>query len=154
MRIRKIFLSIFRKKNYYMKAMLSMIFVFTFIVCFSTCKTAINGCTDSSATNYNSKATEDDGSCIYGGQLVFWTGQTIAYTGDADSVFVNGKYIGSITNSYASQPTCNASGCVTYNAAVASYSWVNKYYRSYSLNHTSSGTAGILANNCTPVKVY
>ena len=56
---------------------------------FSSCKkeedevvtpTAINGCTDSQATNYNANATNDDASCIYNIADAVWavTSQTVA----------------------------------------------------------------------------
>tara|TARA_X000000368_G_C22931266_1_gene667727 strand:+ start:277 stop:642 length:366 start_codon:yes stop_codon:yes gene_type:complete len=42
---------------------------------FSSCEKeedAILGCTDATANNYNSLATENDGSCIYAGQISFY----------------------------------------------------------------------------------
>lgn len=46
----------------------------------SSCKKKVSGCTDASADNFNSNATEDDGSCLhskhigdsYGGGTVIW----------------------------------------------------------------------------------
>ena len=154
MRNSKLFLASVEKKNTIIKAMFLKSMLFVFLVCFTTCKTPINGCTDSSAINYNSKATEDDGSCIYGGQLVFWTSTTIPYSpGNVDSVFVNGTYVGAITVAYPSAPACYSNGCYTYNAAAATYTWKNKLYRNFSLT-TTGGASTIVANNCTTVKVY
>jgi hypothetical protein len=137
-----------------MKSGLSMVLMLVLLLSMTSCKTTVNGCTDSSAINYNSKATQDDGSCQYGGQLIFWTNAPIGYApGNADSVFINGTYVGSITNAYATAPACYSGGCYTYNGGAASYTWKNKYYQNFTL-HTTTGTAAILANSCTPVKVY
>lgn len=35
-------------------------------------KEKVKGCTTSSATNFNSSAQEDDGSCAYNGKATFW----------------------------------------------------------------------------------
>ena len=44
---------------------ISIIFLLCFIMRFSTCKKEVDGCTDSSAMNYLSDATSNDGSCIF-----------------------------------------------------------------------------------------
>ena len=48
--------------NGLMKRGLSIVFMIAILLSVTTCKTTVNGCTDSSAINYNSKATQDDGS--------------------------------------------------------------------------------------------
>jgi len=48
--------------------MKKIIFCLLVIVCFvslNSCKKKITGCTNDTATNYNPKATDDDGSCTY-----------------------------------------------------------------------------------------
>ena len=44
---------------------ISLIFLLSISVIFSSCKKEIDGCTDSAAINYISDATSNDGSCIY-----------------------------------------------------------------------------------------
>src|SRR5579859_6134915 len=81
-----------------------------------------NGCTDPKATNYNSSASSNDGSCQYQGSIVFWWNQTTKNDFLADSLtatsilfYVNGTQIGSVTNnssapSWPSAPSCGATG--------------------------------------------
>ncbi len=38
---------------------------FSLILFFSSCEKSVSGCTDSNANNFNSEATEDDGSCTF-----------------------------------------------------------------------------------------
>lgn len=46
--------------------MKNILFLFLVVsIGFSSCKKKVNGCTDSTATNYNIEATDDDGSCTY-----------------------------------------------------------------------------------------
>lgn len=75
------------------------------------------GCTDPSATNYNSAAKKNDGSCTYQTNLIFWQNQSAAESWAPLGVtslkyYVNGTYVGSsvATEYYPSQPSCSANG--------------------------------------------
>ena len=83
-----------------------------------SCK--VEGCTDADSVNYDASADEDDGTCEYEGNFVFWYNQTTAgnlIENDAQSltIYVDGKVIGSYaTNVYfASAPSCSESSVVT-----------------------------------------
>lgn len=65
-----------------MKKIIISLLLLTCILTLNSCKKKISGCTDSAATNYNSKANDDDGSCTYpptytigesyGGGIIFY----------------------------------------------------------------------------------
>ncbi len=64
-----------RKKINGMKKVLSVLAVS--ILFFATgCKK--EGCTNQDATNYSSEADDDDGSCSFEGEVVFWYGESVA----------------------------------------------------------------------------
>ena len=44
---------------------LSAILITTFLIFLNSCEEEESGCTDTTACNYDSSATEDDNSCIY-----------------------------------------------------------------------------------------
>lgn len=70
------------------------------------------GCTDQNATNYNSSAKKDDGSCKYpDAKLSFYTSQGTYYD---FAIFVNSNYVGELTQYFPSgKPICAQSGTLT-----------------------------------------
>lgn len=112
----------------------------------SSCKK--EGCTDDLATNFDTKAKKDDGSCEFEGKVMFWTDC-------ADccqiAVKVDDKFIGNTTFSYNSEPVapnCIATGCVTTTLPVGSYSWSGT---ETCLNILVGGSFTITENGCTVV---
>lgn len=63
---------------------ITSLFLFVTIISFTNCKKKVKGCTNKDATNYNSNATDDDGSCVmakklgdtFGGGIVFYVDAT------------------------------------------------------------------------------
>ena len=83
------------------------------VVLFNGCKK--KGCTDADASNYDSGAKSDDGSCDYKAGVSIWVSQATSTTwvGDGASTvkfYVNGSLIGSAATSvyYASSPGCSS----------------------------------------------
>ena len=119
-----------------------------FIGSFGLQSCIIEGCTDEDAINYDSEATDDDGSCEYEGEAIFWTDWD--YGVGNISVYVEGTYVGQITSYYSSStPDCGASGCVTITREPGYYSF------------TASATGAswdwgvtIYANDCSTMRLY
>lgn len=75
------------------------------------------GCTDFNATNYDTAASKDDGSCTFEGSVVFWFDDTTSATMYASStmrmdIMMDNVVIGSLNwNQYTSAaPNCGISG--------------------------------------------
>lgn len=77
------------------------------------------GCTDYSADNYNSDAEENDGSCTYSGDCVFWTASQFNYI----DVTLNG-FSNQISLYYPNGGVdCSSSGCAHFNLPVGTYNY-------------------------------
>jgi len=129
---------------------------------FNSCKKAkIKGCTSSQATNFKSDAEEDDGSCSYSGEMVFWYDQTAANMLSSAGVtgiyyYVDGSLGGSSANVYySSAPSCGGNGTVT-----VSKTWKGgtSSGSSYSVKDQTgtvigSGSVTFNANTCTKLQL-
>jgi|GEM_PF-336918 len=107
------------------------------------------GCTDSDAINYDEYATDDDGSCIYEGEGIFWTDQDYGF--DGIKVYVEGTYVGSITMYSSSTPDCGESGFVTITRETGDYSFSAE---STDGTTTWSGEITINKNSCSKMRLY
>ena len=78
------------------------------------------GCTNPDATNYSSEADDDDGSCKYEGEVVFWYGESVSNGLVADgsnqlTFTVDGNIVGSTASNvfWTSSPNCGQNGSIT-----------------------------------------
>ena len=107
----------------------------------------VYGCTDPTATNYNSSATVNNGSCTYQGDATFWyssggsNATVVVYTSGGNfTQTVNGSYY------YTSAPACGSLYCANFTLPVGTYS-----FTASSTFHNWSGTVYITANSCYKV---
>jgi hypothetical protein len=80
----------------------------------------IRGCTDRDSYTYSPTAEEDDGSCLYEGEIVFWYSQVASegLIGDgatALTFYLNGQVVGSSAASvyWTAAPDCGQNGTIT-----------------------------------------
>jgi hypothetical protein len=80
----------------------------------------IRGCTDRDSETYSPTAEEDDGSCLYVGDIVFWYSQVASegLIGDgatALTFYLNGQVVGSSAASvyWTSAPDCGQNGSIS-----------------------------------------
>jgi len=119
--------------------------LFTFAFAMQSC--IIEGCTDEDAANYDSAANEDDGSCYYEGEAVFWTDDD--YGVGNISVYVGGTYEGQITGYYDYAPACNASSAVTVTRSPGTH-----YFTASATGTTWEGSIYITTNGCYTMRLY
>ena len=101
------------------KKLLSLTAIFVFCFAFTSCKKE-EGCTDKNAANYSVDAEEDDGTCTYKGNVVFWYNQATSEGLQFDlssslSFYVDGVIVGSTATSqyWTGGPVCGANGSIT-----------------------------------------
>jgi hypothetical protein len=80
----------------------------------------IKGCTDKDSKSYDPAAQEDNGSCLYEGEVVFWYDQAASAGLIADGAisltfYINGEVIGSSAASvyWTAAPVCGDNGSIT-----------------------------------------
>ena len=87
-----------------------------------SCKkdTKIKGCMDKDSYTYSAAAQEDNGSCLYEGEVVIWYDQAastglIGVGATALTYYLNGEVVGSSASSvyWTVSPDCGANGSIT-----------------------------------------
>lgn len=80
----------------------------------------LRGCTDIEAVNYDVTATEDDGSCLYTGQAVFWYDSSVSeellfYKSTDLALYIDNELATQwmATDYWLVAPNCGGSGTVT-----------------------------------------
>jgi hypothetical protein len=122
---------------------------------------SIRGCTVGSATNYNSRATEDDGSCAYP-RVIFYVTAPPSPVAMPVTVSVDGAIVGNATVIYSSVPgNCIADGTVGFQLKDAkSHDWNSRTAPDLpggglAVNAgTFSASSGSASDGCIKVRVF
>jgi hypothetical protein len=109
-------------KLHTMRFFLRIIFFISLTTSINSCEEqTVIGCMDKDSITYNSKATLDDGSCIYEGQIVIWYDQSTAQALTAAHVttlilYLDGLYlpVNQKIVGYTEAPACNDVGSITF----------------------------------------
>lgn len=95
------------------------LFLFLLPILFFSCTTN-EGCDDEDALNYDIHADENDGSCVYGGKIVFWTNEDSCGVID---VSLDNISVGKVTGYFNTAPECNEFGALTIEVASGNYEY-------------------------------
>ncbi|HPD66350.1 MAG TPA: hypothetical protein P5050_11615 [Bacteroidia bacterium] len=143
------------------KAILIFSALFFTIALFESCDKT--GCTDPDSMNYDPKATQDDGSCQYQGQVVLWfdkTTRTKLLNMGAISLtyFLDGYEVGKTSAAAAqdAEPGCGQAGPVTATKNIGNVKTLSVKYEVYETGTATlyfSGNVTVVANQCVKVKL-
>ena len=144
-----------------MKKIFKLLAIFA-VGAFATTSCTKPGCTDSNSTNYSAEATEDDGSCLYRGDITFWCLPAVSeglidIGHDTLRFELEGEILDSIaTESFFSpEGDCNLAGVVTIPRDELTYKERWYKYRVYGQLGVELYSDFILleANECEAVKL-
>tara|TARA_B100000795_G_C22733880_1_gene412523 strand:+ start:790 stop:1194 length:405 start_codon:yes stop_codon:yes gene_type:complete len=131
------------KKLLYILLILPLFFI-------SSCKEDIEGCTDSTALNYDIAANTDDGSCLsFQGDVIFYTIEDGGC--GAINVYIENEFIGSITSYITNEvtPECGADGFATGTVDVGD----SRAFTATCGLYTWEGTISISPNECASMQL-
>jgi hypothetical protein len=121
------------------------------------------GCTDDIATNFDSKAKKDDGSCVYDASVQFWFDEETALGFAADDiaeiiVYIDDVEIGSyLTDDFEfNAPACAKAGIIykTFNLGKAETKKITYYIDDHDGYEIDSGTIELDAvDKCTSFQI-
>lgn len=120
------------------------------------------GCTDQNAVNFDILAEENDGSCQYEGEIVFWynsatSAELLSYDVVSLTYYVNGQVVGSSSADvyWSGAPDCGQNGSVTVTQNLGNTT--NLVYDYSVVDDTGyeiwSGVANFTANTCTSIEL-
>jgi len=96
----------------------------------------VPGCTDAAALNFEVSATEDDGSCVYVGQAVFWyssdvSSELLFYKSEVLRLFIDNELNveWSAADYWLNAPGCGESASVTVEKSLAAGEAATATYR-------------------------
>ena len=121
------------------------------------------GCTDSDATNYDSKAKKNCNCCEYRGDLVIWYPKSTAdffvlNLTTSVNVYLDGVLVGNMPVSgsgyFSAAPACGAGG-KTFNVDMGSFSSRSYEYRidDQDGDMVDFGYVSVSANKCSSLKI-
>lgn len=143
-----------------MKFRLFLFALLSVTLLFSACSK--EGCTDIDSVNYDPEAKDDDGSCQYAGQIVFWYGQSTAQglvNDGANSLlfYIDGSLVGSTSTSafWSSAPDCGDNSSITAEADLGD---VKSLAGVYSVRDQTgweywTGVVNFTANDCRTIEL-
>ena len=105
------------------------------------------GCKDSNASNFDPKATTDDGSCIYMGDAIFWVDTTFHF--NDITIVINAQPIGIIDGYFNSKPDCGVPQALNIELEAGIY----EFSATDTLGATYNDTIIVKKNRCNSKKI-